>query len=255
MAKTWVDELFVSGIYRRLWPTEADILIGSERSAREVTWALKLLGDPKPGSHILDWCGGYGRHALELARRGYEVTLLDYTASHLDEARQYAQEHDLSLRLVQADFRQTPAEIQADYAINLFSSGLGYLGTVEDHEALRSLHHALKDGADILIELMNWYRLIRRFAPKSWLRSEDGSLVLLEERELDFAHGEIKNHYLIIENGQSRRVKGRHVIYTPDRLADLLLSCGFEAVAFFGDLDGSPFDLDSPRLVVHAQRF
>lgn len=37
--------------------------------------------------HILDAGGGPGRYTIELAKRGYDVTLLDYTPSLLEKAK------------------------------------------------------------------------------------------------------------------------------------------------------------------------
>lgn len=41
----------------------------------------------RPGSHIVDVAGGYGKYALPLAQMGYEVTILDCHEASLAEAR------------------------------------------------------------------------------------------------------------------------------------------------------------------------
>ena len=43
---------------------------------------LKLQGNEK----ILDLACGYGRHSLELARRGYDVTGIDITSEYIEYA-------------------------------------------------------------------------------------------------------------------------------------------------------------------------
>ncbi len=47
---------------------------------------------PKNG-HILDAGGGPGRYTIELAKQGYQVTLLDYTPAFLEIAEQKIEEH------------------------------------------------------------------------------------------------------------------------------------------------------------------
>src|SRR4030065_298124 len=54
-----------------------------------------------PGGHVLDAGGGPGRYTLQLARRGYDVTLLDATQANLDFARRQVRRHRLQTRLRQ----------------------------------------------------------------------------------------------------------------------------------------------------------
>jgi tellurite methyltransferase len=51
----------------------------------------------------LDIAGGAGRHAVWLARRGLDVTLIDVSDAALDEAARRAADADVTLRLVRAD--------------------------------------------------------------------------------------------------------------------------------------------------------
>ena len=255
MGKTWVDELFVSGLYRKLWTKGGELDIGSERTSQEVDSILSIL-QPSAGAHILDWCGGYGRHAIELARRGFRVTLLDYTPLHLDEAREYAKRHEIRLSLVQADFRSTPKEIQADYAINLFSSGIGYFGEEEDVKALRSLYESLKSEARIIIETMNLNWLFRNFQPRSWRVSDDNTLYLLEERGLNFATGKLECQNIVLGlDGKRHEFHTTHFVYSAEDLCRILAFSGFKALKIFGGLDRrEQVGFRSPRLVIVAEK-
>ena len=61
----------------------------SSRATRTRRWisSSRSVGLP-PGSHILDMGCGTGRHAVELARRGYRVTGVDIAAGMLDGGAQ-----------------------------------------------------------------------------------------------------------------------------------------------------------------------
>jgi tellurite methyltransferase len=56
----------------------------------------------------LDLAGGAGRHALWLARRGFEVTLADVSEAGLAIARERAKEADVSFATVQVDLETNP---------------------------------------------------------------------------------------------------------------------------------------------------
>ena len=55
----------------------------------EVDFILEVMQVPPTGS-LLDVGCGVGRHALELARRGYRVTGVDISAGMLEQARRAA---------------------------------------------------------------------------------------------------------------------------------------------------------------------
>ncbi len=61
-----------------------------ERATSQVDGILSLTG-VAPTARVLDLCCGKGRHALELARRGFNVTGVDRTAQFLDQASPWLQ--------------------------------------------------------------------------------------------------------------------------------------------------------------------
>src|SRR5689334_3212331 len=76
---------FFSGVAVEFWlkvPTE-------EQTRAEADFILRRLRLPSKG-RVLDLACGGGRHAVELAARGYEVTGVDVSGEFLDAARQLA---------------------------------------------------------------------------------------------------------------------------------------------------------------------
>lgn len=249
LEKAW-ENFFWTGFYADGW----EFGIEPERTQKEVEGVLNLLNLPL-GAHILDWCGGWGRHSLELAKRGFQVTLLDFTPSHIEWARRGAEEAGISLNLICADFRQTPASVQADFAVNLFTAGIGYLTEEDDVQALSSLHTALKPGALFLLDTMNLFWLVKNYQPRGWRESPDDTRRLWEKREFDFLTN--RNHAEIIcqeTGGEERRQQTDHRIYSPAELAAVLRQAGFEPVQLYGEFDGQEFNFDSRRLIMISRR-
>lgn len=75
-----------------------------------------------PSDALLDLGCGVGRHTLELARRGYQVTGVDRTATYLAEAQSRAEEEGLPDRFVAADMRDFVREDTFDAVLSLFTS-------------------------------------------------------------------------------------------------------------------------------------
>src|SRR5260221_7397314 len=68
----------------------------------EVDFLLDVL-QPAAGSDILDMGCGTGRHAIELAKRGYLVTGVDISRGMLAEAGRAAREADVGVEWILAD--------------------------------------------------------------------------------------------------------------------------------------------------------
>lgn len=247
LEQEWKD-FFCQGIYFEGWDPKID----PQKAEMEVRGVLNIL-KPPPGSHILDWCGGYGRHSVILALRGYNMTLLDFAPNHLEMARQRAEQAGIKINLVCADFRQTPPEIQADFAINLFTSGIGYLSEEEDLKALKSLHQALKPNALFLLETMHLFWLVNNFQPSAGDIYQNG-MRAIEQREFDFWQNRVRSSFLWWKQEKEKQYQLNHRIYSAKELVNLLRLADFKPLQLYGGLDASPLDFNSKRLVIVSQK-
>ena len=207
------------------------------------------------GAALLDLCCGPGRHALELARRGYVVTGVDRTAEYLDSARGLAVSEDLAIDFVQEDMRRFVRPSAYDGAYNVFTS-FGYFDDPhDDRSVLEHLYGSLKPGARLVLDMIGKEIIARSFRERdwSWLDEQTGS-IFIEERKLSRSFGWIDNTWTIIQ-GSDRRV-GRFSLrlYAATELESLLRSVGFADVETFGHLDGSPYDHRARRLVAVARK-
>src|SRR4051794_457448 len=83
---------------------------------QEVDFMLHELG-LRPGSRILDVGCGTGRHSVEMARRGYKVTGLDFSTGMLAEAQKAAQLAGVEVDWIYGDATQFATSEPYDGAI------------------------------------------------------------------------------------------------------------------------------------------
>ncbi len=228
-------------------------VLTAERTIREVDFIERTLALPQ-GSRILDLCCGHGRHLIELAGRGYDMTGLDITPVFLDVARQDAERRGVNVRLELRDMRDIPFSDEFDAAINVFTA-FGYLESEEeDQKVLNGVAGALKPGGLFLLELMHRDSLVRVFQPHGWYETEAGVKVL-EERSFDPLTGRNDvRHITIYPDGTTREMHHSVRIYTLTELAGMLTRAGFRIESTYGGVDGSPFTLESRRLIIHSRR-
>ncbi|MET0106496.1 MAG: methyltransferase domain-containing protein [Sedimenticola sp.] len=120
------------------------------------------------GSTILDVGCGTGRHAIEMARRGYRLTGLDLSAGMLAKAREGAERAGVELELIHADATRFSLGRQYDAAICLCEGAFGLLGAEDDPieqplSILRNISQSLKPGAKVILTVLNAAAMIRRY--------------------------------------------------------------------------------------------
>src|SRR2546429_2796339 len=86
---------------------------------------LEALLQLRPPLRILDLPCGQGRHAIELARRGYEVTGVDLSPYLIGVAKARAEAGGVERRWLEAHMRPPAPGVPVGLVLNLLSS-LGY---------------------------------------------------------------------------------------------------------------------------------
>jgi SAM-dependent methyltransferase len=232
------------------WQTFESVLFNTkklESAGQEVDRVIELLR-LQAGAKVLDLCCGVGRHSLELARRGFEVTGLDRTQSYLERARTEAESENLKVDFVLCDARRFCALEEFDAVINMYTA-FGYFDEAsDDKRVLLNAYASLRPGGKLLIETMSKEILARIFQPQQW-HEYDGR-ILLQQSQLSDDWSWIKNRWILLEDGRQKEFSFSHRLYCAAELKSLLRRCGFRNVEAFGDLTGAAYDHQAKGLIV-----
>ena len=105
---------------------------------------------------ILDVVCGTGRHSIELTKRGYTVTGIDFSESQLARAREKATRENLKIDFQKHDARDLPFNKEFDLAIMLCEGGFPLMETDEmNFEILKNVTKSLKDNAKFIFTTLN----------------------------------------------------------------------------------------------------
>ena len=224
--------------------------LSEDVTAREVTFVERALG-LKEGDRVLDLACGQGRHAVALAQRGMVVTAQDLTGEYLRDARYAAAAAGVEIETVHSDMREVPFTDEFDSVINMFTS-FGYLESEdEDMKVLYAIANALKPDGRLLMDLLNREWVISNYIQKEW-RSDAGGNLILEDRELDLVTGRNRVSFTIVTpEGARSDLPGHDIrLYTLTELGKMLDEAGLLLSAVYGDFDGSPYGIDTRRMIV-----
>jgi SAM-dependent methyltransferase len=204
------------------------------------------------GRRVLDCPCGTGRHAIELARRGCQVTGIDISAYSLDLARRDAAEAGAIVDFREGDMLDLGYLPEVDAALTLGNS-LGYLDHAGTCRFVQTVAAALRQGGRWLIDT----------------GAVAESILPTLKPALDFESGGIQvhiaNNYLAAESclettfefrhdGQTETRRTWQFVFTVAEIRRMLAAAGLNTVALYGWGSGEPYSLGSQGLCLVAEK-
>jgi len=221
----------------------------TKNTLAEVDFLLEELSLPTGGS-VLDVGCGTGRHAVELARRGYAVTGLDLSAQMLCQAARAAQSAGARVEWVHADATRFSLPDRYDAAVCLCEGACGLLGLADDSlqqplAILGNISRSLKPEAGVVMTVLNAAAMIRRYSDADVASGRFDPLTLVESYD-----------YPPREGRPPVRVRERAFVGT-----ELVLLCrlaGLTVLHLWGGTAGNwgrrPLALDEMEIMVVARK-
>jgi cyclopropane fatty-acyl-phospholipid synthase-like methyltransferase len=225
--------------------------IFTKNTLREVDFIIEELQLLK-GSRILDIGCGTGRHAIELARRGYRVTGVDISSGMLAEAKKAALKAGVKVAWVHTDATKFTSTELFDAAICLCEGAFCLLTLDDDpleHDLniLRNIYAALKPGGQFIMTTLNGCRMIRQYTQEDVKNGLFDPINIIETHPSEYRMPEIKKSVLVREHG-----------YIASELTILFRLAGFEVEHVWGGTAGNwghrQIELDEMEIMIIARK-
>lgn len=185
---------------------------------------------------ILDVGCGTGRHSIELAKRGYQITGIDLSESQLERAREKALNNCVNVEFLKHDARNLPFNQEFDVALMLCEGGFPLMETDEmNFEILKNVTKALKENGKFIFTTLNGlfplYHSVEQFCDST---KADGNATYHSNT---FDLMTFRDHNITEfedDSGNRKTLNCNERYYVPSEISWLLKSLGFYSVEIYG---------------------
>jgi SAM-dependent methyltransferase len=246
-SKAWFADVFDED-YLRTLP-----FLTPQATQAEAELVAASLGT-SPGAKLLDVGCGYGRHAMELAARGYHVVGLDLSTPLLVRGGEEAHRRGLTINFIRGDMRELDFDGQFDGAYCLFST-FGYFDDETNKKTAGNIARALRPGGRCVFEILNRDYIIADLPTRVWW--EGDGCVVLEEVDFNYFSSRIcVNRSVVFDDGRQLEQEISIRAYSLHEVGKLMLAAGFRVLEVSGSYQtrGRFFGNQSRHIIVVAER-
>ncbi|MFM2358073.1 MAG: hypothetical protein RLY16_65 [Bacteroidota bacterium] len=242
--EAWFKDWFNSPYYHQLYVHRND-----EEAAGFINRLISHLQPPQ-GAKMLDVACGKGRHSIQLAAKGFDVTGIDLSEESIEAALQSESE---TLHFFRHDMRLPFWMNYFHFAFNFFTS-FGYFNTArENHNAIRTIAQSLQTGGTLVIDYLNVADVAARMIPFEEQVIEGVKFSISKWMDDRFFYKKIVVVDAQLEQPLSYTEKVAK--FELAHFTAMLAEQQMEVKEVFGDYFFKDFDAGkSPRLIVIAQK-
>ena len=242
MNKDWFVDWFNTSYYHTLYQHR------DEGEACRFIDNLCIHLQVKEEAEILDLACGKGRHAIHLAKKGFQTTGVDLA----EESIRIAHVNALNNKVENAyfdihDIRKTYIDKGFDYVFNLFTS-FGYFEKKEENiKVLAAAARNLNDDGVFVLDFLNIEKIIPNLIPQE-TKTLDG-ITFDIKRQYNGKH--IIKDIEVRDQNETRHFQERVAAFDKKTLLEMASEINLKVVNVFGDYDLNEFDPDnSDRLIL-----
>ena len=242
----WYEDFF-TGINCELWENA----VQPDWTSKEVDFLVQQLNLEK-GATILDIPCGFGRHAIELARRGFEVTGVDISARFVKNLNEKVQAENLNIQVIKADVLKLKLSQQFMGAICMGNS-FGYFDFDKMNLFVETVAKALTKGARFIINSgMIAESILPNFAGNKLFTVGDISMAV--QNTYNSKDGYMASELTYTKNGVSEQHAFKHYVFTLNEVTRLLAQYALQVVGTYNSPEGITYKLGDPQIYIVAEK-
>jgi SAM-dependent methyltransferase len=243
-----VNNSYFNSIYKDVWKKVSPAVLNIAETDFIQDVALLNKGDK-----VLDIMCGYGRHAVELAKRGIEITAVDNLPEYINEITDTANDLGLPIIPIIADVLHMKLEDEYDAAICMGNS-FAFFDKDDTIRLLKKISAHLKTGGVFIINSWMIAEIaIRYYKEKEWYNILDYKCILAYKYHLNPSRIE-SEQTIIAPDGSTEVVKGIDYIYSLNELDTMLREAGLKIKDTYSTPKKRIYQLGDPRIYIVTEK-
>lgn len=208
---------------------------------------------------VLDLGCGTGKMTIELAKRGYDMTGVDYSPEMLDEARNRAASKGLSDKILwlMQDIREFELYGTVDVCVSCLDT-MNHLVTREDFcTCLKLVHNYLSPDGLFIFDINGKYKFENMYSDKAYVMEEEGYMCVWQNYYNEKSR--ICDFYITLFKENDSGEYGRYDeeqqerMYTLRSVKKMLNDAGLEFINAYSDFDFTAATDSSERIYIVAR--
>jgi SAM-dependent methyltransferase len=243
-----INNSFFNSVYKDVWKK----LIPNGLTEAEVDFIMETAG-LQHGDKVLDIMCGYGRHSIELGKRGIDVTSIDNLNEYIEEIKANAHQQNLPVRGIKAGILEV--ELQENYdAIICMGNSFSFFNKEETSQILKKLSLSLKPGGILIINSWMIAEIaLKHFKEKDWFQVEEYKYLL--DYKFHFQPNRIESEQTIVSaDGTVDVLKGIDYIFSLDELESMFLDAGLSTKELYSTPRKRRFVLGDGRIYIVVEK-
>ncbi len=243
-----VNNSFFDGYYKDIWRH----IFPEKTTLAEVDFIINE-GKLKPGDNVLDIMCGYGRHSVELAKRGINITAVDNLCDYINEIKDKSNNENLQIKTVCEDVLDVQIDKQYD-AVICMGNSLQFFNEEETLRLLSNISDHLKPAGKFFINTWSVSEIaLKNFKEKSWSRI--GEMLFLTDSKLLFHPTRMEINSIIITDAGEREEKSAvDFIYSISEIETMLNKTGLQLNEIYSIPGKKIFSVGEPRAYIVSEK-
>lgn len=240
-------ETFFAGINCEMW----EIAGTQQMTNDEVAFLLSVFHLPK-GSKILDLPCGTGRHSVELATQGYNLTAIDISKEFINSLKKKVAEQQLNIKIIHANILSLELQDSFDGAFCIGNS-FGYFPYADMQIFIQKVSNLLKPKAKWIINsgLMAESFLAKFIKEKTY---ELPGMTMHINNDYDEWNSCLLTTLTYIKNGKEEAHQFKHHVYTIAETIRMLKNCGFSTTAIYNSTNKELYKMGDAQIYLVAEK-
>lgn len=245
----WYEDFF-QGINCEIW----EKAIPAEVTNEEVDFLISEL-KLQTGQHILDIPCGFGRHAIELSKRGFNITGVDISETFIEKLSRKIVAEKLNISAIQADILTIQLNEKFSGAVCLGNS-FGYFNIDKMKIFVEKVSSGLETGSKFIINSgMIAESILPNFANYSENKTYNVGNITMEVTNVYHVEDSFMISKLLYKkDGRTEAHSFRHYVFTLAEVKRLLKLYGLNTIATYNSTSKEVYKLGDQQVYIVAEK-